>query len=131
MEGVIVSFRRGRTTQNTRQMIILVDGVDSKEKAEKLVGKSVSWQTPGKTNKFLKGKITAQTVDQLHQLFWCIDQFKAGIKTIRTDIRPTPATQGIKVDVARAFNFSWQLNPKLKNTVGQQWDMADQPHTLS
>ena len=59
MEGVIVSFRRGRTTQNTRQMIILVDGVDSKEKAEKLVGKSVSWQTPGKTNKSLNGKITA------------------------------------------------------------------------
>jgi len=59
MEGTIVSFRRGRHTQNTRQMIIIVDSIDTKEKAEKLVGKSVSWQAPGKQKKVLKGKISA------------------------------------------------------------------------
>jgi len=59
MEGIITSFRRGRHTQNTRQMIILVNGIDSKAKAEKLVGKSVSWLAPGKQKKVLKGKISA------------------------------------------------------------------------
>ena len=59
MEGVIVSFRRGRRTQNMHQMIIEVVGVDTKEKAEKLVGKTVTWETPGKAKKVLKGKITA------------------------------------------------------------------------
>ncbi len=59
MNGVIVSFRRGVRTQNTKQMIIQVEGVDSKEKAEKLVGKSVSWEAPGKNKKILKGKVSA------------------------------------------------------------------------
>jgi large subunit ribosomal protein L35Ae len=59
MNGVIVSFRRGVRTQNTKQMIIQVEGVDSKDKAEKLVGKAVSWNAPGKAKKVLKGKITA------------------------------------------------------------------------
>ena len=59
MNGVIVSFRRGRRTQNTKQMIIKVEGSDSVEKAEKLIGKSVKWSAPGKTKKVLQGKITA------------------------------------------------------------------------
>lgn len=59
MEGVIVSFRRGRRTQNTKQMIIQVEGVDTVDKATKLVGKSVNWQAPGKNKKVLSGKITA------------------------------------------------------------------------
>jgi large subunit ribosomal protein L35Ae len=42
-----------------RQMIILVEGVDSKDKAEKLIGKSVSWEAPGKNKKVLKGKVSA------------------------------------------------------------------------
>lgn len=59
MEAVISSFRRGRNTQTTNQVIILVDSVDSREKAEKLIGKSVSWNAPGKAKKILKGKISA------------------------------------------------------------------------
>jgi large subunit ribosomal protein L35Ae len=59
MEGVIVSFRRGRRTQNMRQMIIQVDGVDSVDKATELVGKTVTWEAPGKNKKVLSGKITA------------------------------------------------------------------------
>ncbi|MCM2325195.1 MAG: 50S ribosomal protein L35ae [Candidatus Woesearchaeota archaeon] len=58
MEGVIVSFRRSLKHQSNNQMLVLVDGVDSKDKAEKLVGKTVSWSAPGKLNKVLKGKVT-------------------------------------------------------------------------
>ena len=41
MEGTIASFRRGRSTQKDNQMIIVVKGVETKEKAESLVGKKV------------------------------------------------------------------------------------------
>ena len=57
MEGTIASYRRGRHTQNTRQVIIYIDSVDSKKKAEKLVGKKVTWTTPGK--KELEGQVSA------------------------------------------------------------------------
>lgn len=56
MEGTITSFRRGRHTQTTNQMIILVKGVDSKEKAESLKGKAVTWKSPA--GREIKGKIT-------------------------------------------------------------------------
>ena len=59
MEGIIVSYRRGKRLQNTKQLILQVESVDSKEKAEKLVGKQVSWHAPGKNKKVLSGKITA------------------------------------------------------------------------
>ena len=57
MEGIITSFRRGRKTQTMNQIVILVQGVDNKEKAGKLVGKEVKWVSPGK--KEIKGKISA------------------------------------------------------------------------
>lgn len=41
MEGIIVNYKQGRHTQTTNQMIVKVSGMDSKEKAEKLVGKKV------------------------------------------------------------------------------------------
>jgi len=59
MEGVITSFRRGRRTQNTKQMVIEIESVDSVEKAEKLIGKTVTWTAPGKNQKVLSGKISA------------------------------------------------------------------------
>lgn len=59
MEGTIVSFRRGRTTQNMHQMIIKVESVNSKEDASKLVGKTVKWSAPGKNKKVLSGKVSA------------------------------------------------------------------------
>ena len=59
MQGTIVNFRRGRRTQKMNQMIILVEGTDSKEKAEKLVGKIVKWNAPGKQKKIISGKISA------------------------------------------------------------------------
>ena len=58
MEGIIVNYRRGRKTQKTNQMIILVPGYD-KEKAQKLVGKEVVYTIEGKQKKQIKGKITS------------------------------------------------------------------------
>jgi len=58
MTGVINHFRGSRRRKKGNQMIVKVDGVDSKEKAEGIVGKSVSWTTPGKEKKVIKGKVT-------------------------------------------------------------------------
>lgn len=48
MNGIITSFRRGRTTQYNNQMIVQVENVTGKEDAEKLVGKKVKYVTEGK-----------------------------------------------------------------------------------
>ncbi len=56
MEGTIANFRRGRHLQTPNQMIVLVQGLDKREKAASLVGKSVSWKSPA--GKEIKGKIT-------------------------------------------------------------------------
>ncbi|MBU4284578.1 MAG: 50S ribosomal protein L35ae [Nanoarchaeota archaeon] len=55
MEGVIMNFRGGRHTQYDNQMIMLVDGVDSKEKSNALIGKKVVWSSPAK--KEIKGLV--------------------------------------------------------------------------
>ncbi len=57
MEGVISNFRGGRHTQYDNQMILIVDGVDSKEKAGKLVGKKVVWSSTA--GKQINGKVSA------------------------------------------------------------------------
>ncbi len=59
MEAIISNFRRSRHTTYDNHMIILVDGVDNREKAAKLIGKSVTWIAPGKEKKEFKGKISA------------------------------------------------------------------------
>ena len=56
MKATIVNFRRNRHTTSSNHMIIAVEGVDSKEKAEKLVSKEVIYNT-GK--KDIKGKIAS------------------------------------------------------------------------
>ena len=48
MEGVIVNYRGSHKTQHPNQMIIKVEGIDSKEKAKDLVKKEVIWETPAK-----------------------------------------------------------------------------------
>ncbi|MBW3022927.1 50S ribosomal protein L35ae, partial [Candidatus Woesearchaeota archaeon] len=55
MDAVIVNFRSSKHRQKNNQMVVLV--ADSKEKASKLVGKTVVWTSPAK--KEIKGKITA------------------------------------------------------------------------
>ena len=57
--GTIVQFRRGRTTQKPRHMLIEVSEIDSREKATKLVGKTVEWKSSGKEAKTISGKIAS------------------------------------------------------------------------
>ena len=57
MEGTIMNFRKNRHTQKCNHMIIEVEGVDRKDKAESLVGKEVVWKSPA--NKELKGKVAS------------------------------------------------------------------------
>lgn len=57
MEGIVNNFRQGRHHQKTTHVLISVKGVDDKKKAEKLVGKKVTWKTP--TGKEIAGKVAA------------------------------------------------------------------------
>jgi large subunit ribosomal protein L35Ae len=56
MEGKIASYRRNRNSQTPNHLVVVVEGVDNKEKAAKLVGKKVIYHT-GK--KDMTGKINA------------------------------------------------------------------------
>jgi large subunit ribosomal protein L35Ae len=57
MEGLIANFRGSHHTQYENQMIIHAKGVDSKDKAAKLVGKKVVWTSSA--GKEIKGEIKA------------------------------------------------------------------------
>lgn len=57
MEGTIVHFRGSRRVKRSNQMIVQVGGIDSKDKASKLVGKKVVWKTSA--GKQMMGQITA------------------------------------------------------------------------
>ena len=56
MKGRIEQYRRSRKTQYKYQMIVFVEGVDDKVKAEKLLGKKVVYKTP--SGKEINGEIT-------------------------------------------------------------------------
>ena len=57
MKARIVSFRRGLKRQNTRQIVLKVEGIDNREKTKTLIGKQVKWTSPG--GKDIKGKISS------------------------------------------------------------------------
>ena len=57
MKARIVSFRRSRRRQNTRQIIMMVEGIDSKDKTKDLIGKGLTWKSS--SGKEIKGKISA------------------------------------------------------------------------
>jgi len=54
--GKVVQFRRGRHVIHERHMLVEIEGVDSKEKASKLVGKEALWKSPA--GKEIKGKVS-------------------------------------------------------------------------
>lgn len=56
MNARITDYRQGRHTQKDNQGIIEVEGVDSKEKAEGLIGKEVYWKSSA--GRLIKGKVT-------------------------------------------------------------------------
>ena len=58
-EGIIMNFRRGRTTYTPRHFIIQPDKCDSKEKASKFVGKEVEWKNSEGKKEVIKGKVAA------------------------------------------------------------------------
>lgn len=58
-KGTVIQFRRGRKTITPKHFLIEVEGTDSKEKAIKLVGKTVTWKSPGKEPKTITGKISS------------------------------------------------------------------------
>ncbi len=55
MEGIVLSYRRGRHTQNINQVLVKLDNIDSKEKAKKFLGKKIVWKSP--SGKQIKGEI--------------------------------------------------------------------------
>ncbi|MBW2973554.1 50S ribosomal protein L35ae [Candidatus Woesearchaeota archaeon] len=59
MKGTIVNFRGSRRIKKGNQMIVQPEGVDDKEKAKALVGKTVTWTAPGKKKTTITGKISA------------------------------------------------------------------------
>lgn len=58
MNAIIMNFRMSRHRQTNNQMIIKPEGIDTKEKAVKLIGKEVVWKSPA--GKEIKGKITKE-----------------------------------------------------------------------
>jgi len=58
MEGQILHFRRGRHTQKDHQMLIRIQEIETKEKAQSLIHKTVVWTSLGKLQKKIRGKIT-------------------------------------------------------------------------
>lgn len=57
MDGVIKNYRRGKKHINERQLVIEVQGIDSKAKASGIVGCKARWKNSA--GKFFTGKITA------------------------------------------------------------------------
>jgi len=57
MKAIIMAYRGSHKTQNPKQMVLKPLGVDSKEEANKLIGKNAIWTTP--SGKKLEGKISA------------------------------------------------------------------------
>ncbi len=57
MKAQIVSYRRGRHTQYNNHMLLKIKDIDSKEKAEKFIGKEVEWTSSG--GKKIKGRISS------------------------------------------------------------------------
>jgi large subunit ribosomal protein L35Ae len=53
----VIQFRRGKQTIHERHFLIEIEGVNSKEDANKFVGKEVVWKSPA--NKEIKGKISS------------------------------------------------------------------------
>jgi large subunit ribosomal protein L35Ae len=58
VSGKVIQFRRGRHRIHEGHFLIEIEGVSSKEDASKYVGKEVSWTSPGKNPKTIKGKIS-------------------------------------------------------------------------
>ncbi|MEK6897916.1 MAG: 50S ribosomal protein L35ae [Nanoarchaeota archaeon] len=59
MKAKVIQFRRGRHTIHEKHFLIEIPDVKTRKEAEKFVGKSVEWVSPGKLKKVIHGKIAA------------------------------------------------------------------------
>ena len=57
MEGIIHNFRMSRHHHYGNQMIVQVEGITDKDKAQALIGKIVVWKSPA--GKEIKGEVTS------------------------------------------------------------------------
>jgi len=57
MKGTIANFRSSRTRQKDNHMIVVVEGIDKREKAAGLIGKKVIFKT--ESGKEIAGEIAA------------------------------------------------------------------------
>ncbi|HLD55595.1 MAG TPA: 50S ribosomal protein L35ae [Candidatus Nanoarchaeia archaeon] len=57
VKGKVLQFRRGKQTIHEKHFLIEIEGINSKESAEKFVGKSVEWKSPA--GKIIMGKVSA------------------------------------------------------------------------
>ena len=58
-KGTVIQFRRGRKTYKPKHFLIEIQETDSREKATKLVGKTIEWKSTGKEPKTITGKISS------------------------------------------------------------------------
>lgn len=56
MNGLIINHRRGKSAQRINQYLMVIEGINNRTTASKLIGKTVSWKT---TKKDIHGKITS------------------------------------------------------------------------
>ena len=59
VKAKVIQFRRGRKNYTPRHFLIEIDDSDSREKANKFVGKFATWTSPGKKGKKIVGKISS------------------------------------------------------------------------
>ena len=57
MKATVLSYRRGIHTMHGNQLLLEMEGVDSRELASRYIGKRVIWTSPAKKQIF--GKITS------------------------------------------------------------------------
>ena len=55
MKGIVVQFRRGRHRIHEKHYLLDI-GLQNREEAKKMAGKTVSWKSPG--DKIITGKIS-------------------------------------------------------------------------
>lgn len=58
MEGIIINYRGSHKTQDTGQMIVKVDGIESRAEASQLLKKTLVWTT--ETGKKINGVVLSE-----------------------------------------------------------------------
>ena len=59
MNGIISHFRGSFRRKKGNQIILVIPGVDQREKAKTYVGKAVVWTSEGKNKTLIKGKVSS------------------------------------------------------------------------